>query len=383
MQKQINQENTDAGCIDNALASNTRRLSEAQKKAFVDAYNKMENEKKWKIGEKCIEDIMFEVGSRMEYEHAAHSWIFDPLDEVYEEHLDDDDVEKLTEFDMPTNPEVKALLSKFASCRSAKDVDEMIRKSDYDMDKQFDLWWMIRTIQEMLLMFKSNKINLLDKEGSEADLVARLWCLFNPLFEFCGFNCTRPERATAATQRLTNNFSVTGTSRSQHFACSLPDLIITKDGYEYGCAEYGKEDKKHVNLEEAVEGSLKLPKEMKNLLVCLLSRVGKADIEKMKKVKTIGFLCNHFRMNCMIIDQPFGYACRLVKINEVSIPSKIEDMPAKFSRVLDVAWKMKEIARGVEGVLSAEDEEPSVVRKRKGRDLPLNVNNLKQFKREN
>ncbi|OBZ88591.1 hypothetical protein A0J61_03373, partial [Choanephora cucurbitarum] len=191
-----------------------------------------------------------------------------------------------------------------------------------------------------------------------------------------------PERATVATEDATNNYSVTGTSRSYKYACSLPDLIISKDHFEYGCAEYGKDDKKGMNVKEAVEGSLKLPKEMKNLLKRLLSRVSREDEEEMKKIKTIGFLCSHLRMNCLIMDQPSGYACRLLRLEEAEMPSKMEDFGAALSQVLDTVWKMKETAKQVDSLFATKERRPaSVIRKRKGKSLPSNVNTFKQFKK--
>ena len=102
----------------------------------------------------------------------------------------------------------------------------------------------------------------------------------------------RPEKPTVASESNTNTYSISGTAKQRKYACSLPDLIVSKNGYEFACAEYGKEDKKDVNMKEVVEGTMKLPKELKNMLVRQLSRLQKNEEEKMKQVKILGFLCS-------------------------------------------------------------------------------------------
>ncbi|KAI8379815.1 hypothetical protein EDC96DRAFT_491827 [Choanephora cucurbitarum] len=358
-----------------------RPLTEEQKANFRSQYQSMDPMKKWKIKNKCIEDIMYSIGCEMEYEHALHSWIFDPLDSVYDKYFNDEEIEELTEITLPSSAELSKALDDISSCSTLEELKETLSITSYDRTSQFDFWWMKRTIEELLLLFETNKIAKLVAEGSEKDLVCRVWALFDPLFEYNGFDCTRPEKPTVASESNTNTYSVSGTVRQRKYACSLPDLIVTKNGYEFACAEYGKEDKKDVNMKEVVEGAIKLPKELKNMLVRQLSRLQNNEEEKMKQVRTLGFLCSKLRMTLQVLDQPSGYVCRLLKFEEAKVPSSPDNFARDVTKVLEVVWQAKELMLRTEGVFTVTTRSISAIqRKRKGKELPPNVNNLKQYK---
>ncbi|KAI8368086.1 hypothetical protein BD560DRAFT_399280 [Blakeslea trispora] len=361
-------------------ALTSKQLTPEQKRKFAAQYEMMANEKKWRIGSKCVEDVMFQIGRDLESEHAIHSWIFDPLDPVYDEHFSDEEVEILTELQLPYDASIKKALDVIGDCTNLNNLEELMDDMTYKRASQFDLWWIKRTVKEVILLFETKKIDKLVSEGSEADLVSRVWSLFDPLFERYGFDCTRPERLTVASESNTNGYTVNGKTRTRKYACSLPDLIVAKNGYEYSCAEYGKEDSKDMNWKEAIEGSLKLPKELKNMLIRQFNRLDSSKQEEMKKLKTFGFLCSKLRMTVQILDQPSNYACRLLKLEEVQVPSMEEEAGRKLAKVMDVVWKTKEMMCDVERVFMPVERETGVQRKRRGKALPENAHSFKQYK---
>ncbi|KAI8334924.1 hypothetical protein EDC96DRAFT_548243 [Choanephora cucurbitarum] len=139
----------------------------------------------------------------------------------------------------------------------------------------------------------------------------------------------------------------------------LPDLVVSKNSDEYCCAEYGREDRKDANWKEAVEGSLKLPKE--------LNRLGSDKQEQMKQVKVFGFLCIKLRMTVEILDFPANYVCRLLKLEEVKVPCVEEEVAEKSTEVVEVMWKIK-----VERAFVPTERSTLVQRKRRARALPDN-----------
>lgn len=186
------------------------------------------------------------------------------------------------------------------------------------MDTEVDECWAEIIVEEFIYMYNCRAVEDLSKDGQEKDLCTRFWSRFDMLFNFYHFFCTRPEKGSTATDSNVNQYSVTGTLIPNKFACPRPDLIVEKNGYEYLISEAGLDDDKDKNLKEEYEGKLKVFKELKNMLERLILAVN--DVQRGSKLRVVGHVQNHLRMNTAVLDRPRGYACRVLYLDEVEIP---------------------------------------------------------------
>ena len=89
--------------------------------------------------------------------------------------------------------------------------------------------------------------------------------------------------------RINNERSVTGTAEIANKNWAIPpDLMLVKNGLEYGCSELGKNLNAMTDKKEIVETQLHSPKIMKDMLVAALAKVNN-NIDAARALKIVCF----------------------------------------------------------------------------------------------
>ncbi|CAG8615598.1 10673_t:CDS:2, partial [Paraglomus occultum] len=94
------------------------RLSKANRREIDTAYNLMDKQYMWKLSSgKFIEEELYKLGKRLEFEHAVHSFILDVEDELIMEHFTETELREIDNTSIPEVPElsneIDVFLNKF------------------------------------------------------------------------------------------------------------------------------------------------------------------------------------------------------------------------------------------------------------------------------
>ncbi|KAI9321409.1 hypothetical protein BX666DRAFT_972880 [Dichotomocladium elegans] len=123
-----------------------------------------------------------------------------------------------------------------------------------------------------------------------------------------------------------------------------PDLVLLKDGIEYGVGECGKMNPSEVGKKEIVETQLHVPKVAKDMLVRALA-MGGNTVELLRSIRIPCFLQSHLCMHTAFLDSPDGYVCRIVSSESYEISPWVTMMGSGLLPLLKLTLKSKEVVR--------------------------------------
>ncbi|CAO3600807.1 unnamed protein product [Absidia cylindrospora] len=126
---------------------------------------------------------------------------------------------------------------------------------------------------------------------------------------------------------------------------SRTDMILRKTGngvvLEYGAAEDAVTFDGYLGKKRMHEAELKLPKTLKDMMTLLCNDCN-WNSTVMKQIEVIGYCHSGAVAEFMIMDNPSGYICRLLRTDYYQVPSSINEI-SKLILLLATSLQMKAI----------------------------------------
>ncbi|KAG2226969.1 hypothetical protein INT45_006376 [Circinella minor] len=362
-------------------------LTEDMKNNFKETFDKLKDENKWclKDGVK-VEDVMYRYGASCDYEHAAHSFILnvdDPCWQTCFSPLQLEEIKMTKEEAMATyGDDCKKMFGKLYSTvkefkrKEAEALSETVNGEELiDMlfeevtrpgfinpRQNYDLYWIQKTMLEILDSYRYRVFEWVKKEGSEMDLMTRVWMMLDKVFDDMMiqtrrfqkliFSFLKPPNKSIATTIVDNQErAITGLTAVGAKICSIrPDLVLFKNGVEYGVAECGKTDGdvEGISKKEIVETSLHCPKITKSMFHHASSRCDN-DKKIMWALRIICYCNFDFRMKVLIMDNPEGYVCRIRSTQNYEISTVSSMLSCELIPILQLTLKSKLTVKKIYG----------------------------------
>ncbi|KAI7860641.1 hypothetical protein BDC45DRAFT_529271 [Circinella umbellata] len=207
----------------------------------------------------------------------------------------------------------------------------------FDPRTQYEEFWVISIITQLLGYYTNDVITVMGKDASELDLVSKFWCYFDRCFDNLRVNTT------------------SDTVGHVLLAIKLPMRQLCK------LVKEENDDVVPTKKEIVETESQHCPKTMKDILDRVASLV---DFDK-DVTKKLQFICFHQtktiippllglpldrRMKISFIDCPRGYTCRVMKSIEYEISTDVSLIPARIIPLLKLVLQAKGVvSRNYEG----------------------------------
>ncbi|KAG0171345.1 hypothetical protein DFQ29_008888 [Apophysomyces sp. BC1021] len=121
----------------------------------------MKCDQKWSLSTgKIVEDVIFSVGMTRQYEHSAHSFIFDLSDEELRREFTTEEIQKIAIIET---------------------LEKQVRKRLFDFHIDFELDWAQYSIQTAIRPFRANYFPLTNQ--TEADIIRCVWSFIDTAFD--------------------------------------------------------------------------------------------------------------------------------------------------------------------------------------------------------
>lgn len=133
-----------------------------------------------------------------------------------------------------------------------------------------------------------------------------------------------------------------------------PDMIFSYDTLELGCTEAGLNDDGPSGTKEIKESVLKIPKELKNMLLRLVA----VAPQNRHDINTIGFIISGLQISMLVMDIPCGYVCRLSRTDRYAFPISPDFMSKQLTPILQLIYSAKELMLHTIEKLRASDTVP-------------------------
>ncbi|KAI9321699.1 hypothetical protein BX666DRAFT_2118460 [Dichotomocladium elegans] len=316
-------------------------MTTAQWDAFEETYKGMRNEQKWELSPGVyVEDRMYTFAKSCVYEHPAHSFIIGLSDSCWESVFTREERDQLLRYKAPYHN-----LCTWAQVT----VDELWRTSQqriFDPVQQFDEDWSKRSITDLLSSYRWGVISRIEKTGLERDLVMRFWRCIDMCFDDIQVETKRSNQHWIDTSVRYNEGRLSADGMLWPKAQAVkPDLILCKDGIEYGCAEVGFLDDGGVDTEELIEKNLRIAKKIMKDMLVQGARNLNSDAQSTRQLRIVGFSHTHLHTTPLVMDSPAGYVCRVLRMTEHRIPPQ----PSVFWKCvipfLESVWKIKRLVK--------------------------------------
>lgn len=150
-------------------------------------------------------------------------------------------------------------------------------------------------------------------------------------------------------------------------------MIFAYDALELGCTEAGLSDDGPTGTKEIKEGVLKIPKELKNMLLRLVA----VAPQNRHDISTIGFIISGscffpsskdsclidsfslgLQISMLVMDIPCGYVCRLSRTDRYAFPISPDFMSKQLTPILQLIYSAKELMLKTIDKLRASDTVP-------------------------
>ncbi|KAI8137289.1 hypothetical protein BJV82DRAFT_358550 [Fennellomyces sp. T-0311] len=251
--------------------------------------------------------------------------------------------------------------------------DLVMEMGPYDYRTEYNLYWIHSALTQMLSYYKFGVVRRMLQNSSEMDFVSLLWSIFDRCFHDIHVLPGRDRSCQATSLRVNKDRSITGTNNIDgKISVARPDLLLIKDGFEYGCSEVSKSMDLVPTKKEIVETGLHNPKTMKDLFDRMTNEA-EHDLEFARKLQIVCFnntgkkppLCIHLkysftkpklpiigcRMKLCVMDCPGGYVCRVQETDEYKISTKIQSLVSEVIPMLILTLQAKTIVRNMTALL--------------------------------
>ncbi|CAG8561366.1 8290_t:CDS:10 [Ambispora leptoticha] len=316
------------------------RLSEANRREIDTAYNLMDKQYMWKLSSgKFVEEELYKLGKRLEFEHAVHSFILDVEDELIMEHFTETELREIDNTSIPEVPElsneIDEFLNKFLGKTNLNEIRQIIKESsfgnDYDHEKHHDLDYICLALHSLVREIQNGSIKDTNLENWYN---CHVWSVvFDQAFgDIRAIAVVRGESTSISTATRKNKKRK---SEERRKIGRRGDWILRAVGNgkkdEFGAGEAGKDWVDEHGTKYIREIGLKLPKTLKDMLVNLMERI-KWNEEVRKQIQTIGIIHAGLTMTIVYADNPKGYICRFRRCDLMEVPDTVE----KFDSVLTI-----------------------------------------------
>ncbi|CAG8473017.1 8310_t:CDS:2, partial [Funneliformis caledonium] len=117
--------------------------NDADRTEIENVYTKMKKDFMWKLSSgKLVEEELYNIGKKLEFEHAIHSFIIDTEDEIIKQHFSKYELDEIDDAPIPEVPDlpqsVIEYLNKFINITSTKEVRSIINKQDDRSEAGYD-----------------------------------------------------------------------------------------------------------------------------------------------------------------------------------------------------------------------------------------------------
>ncbi|KAI7858896.1 hypothetical protein BDC45DRAFT_531431 [Circinella umbellata] len=333
------------------------------------AFEALEDSQKWDLGNGVyVEDLMYEFGASCTHEHLSHSFILDPEDPVYKDVFSLEQLELIktasnnaledynegcknlfTMFTQVVN-DFKTRGSAASSSHSSHPNSSVSVKEDDIIDSLYEKlmasqfqnprtnyneYWIQKTMMEYLDVYRWKVLEWVKNEGSEMDFVNRIWVLLDKVFDNLMIAAKR-DNISVSTDYIDNKKqAVTGSAIPSKLPSIRPDLILFKDGFEFGAGECGKTEE---GKNEVVETGLHCPKIMKSMFLYSGSKCND-DIDVYRALRIVCFCQFGLQMKVSVLDNPSGYVCRLRSTAYYKISTEPSKIPSGLLQIMKLTLK--------------------------------------------
>ncbi|EXX58806.1 uncharacterized protein OCT59_023351 [Rhizophagus irregularis] len=119
------------------------RLSEEHQQIVKRVFNGMKKERMWRLlTEKYVKKKLFELGKKLEFEHAVHSFIVDVDDVIIKQHFSKTELDEIDDAHSSQIPElldeIVEFLSKFDYKTKLGDIRDIIRETMFDGNYNYE-----------------------------------------------------------------------------------------------------------------------------------------------------------------------------------------------------------------------------------------------------
>ncbi|KAI8144656.1 hypothetical protein BJV82DRAFT_54720 [Fennellomyces sp. T-0311] len=227
------------------------QLTQEAKDEFERKFRALEDSKKWKLRDGVyVEDIMYKFGTKCTHEHPVHSFILNVDDKCWEEESDftPEDISAIRTFGnyafRPISDNLNALFAAYKGHPQVDALGFLIEKTNmlgpYDPRTHPDEYKVHHALQQFVGYYVDDVFAGVES-WSEQDFVTHVWSVFDRFFHPLGVMTSRDRTCEATSQRVNSDRAVTGSSEIKDKKRSIrPDLVLLKDGLQYGCSELGK-----------------------------------------------------------------------------------------------------------------------------------------------
>ncbi|KAG9296779.1 hypothetical protein G9A89_002176 [Geosiphon pyriformis] len=372
------------------------KLSDGDRTEIESVYAKLKKDVMWRLSSRrFVEEELYSLGKKLEFEHTAHSFIIDTDDEIIKQHFTELELEEIDNASVPEVPDLAQdiieYLNKFINIDSAKKVRSIISEQDdrfninydssihHDLDYiRFALYALTREIENGGLVhpnleswYNCHIWNTIVDQGF-ADIKGTLVVRGEST---CIATATRKNRKRVVTQRR----------KMGRRGDWILRLTGNGDRDEYGIGEVGKCWLDRFGTKFLGETSLKQPKALKDMLVKLMKRIN-WDKELCSKVQTVGITHSGLMMTVMHMDNPHGYVCRIRRGEFLEVPDKEENLSALLvilAAILNIKIAVRETIKVVQPKMQSESifkQAGRLKRPRNSDEIPACFTTPKKFK---
>ncbi|KAI9279526.1 hypothetical protein BC943DRAFT_355189 [Umbelopsis sp. AD052] len=334
----------------------------------TEQFTLFDNARKWKLRSgRNVEDVLHAFAKKCTHEHAAHSFILNPLDPTWEQLkvFTKEELHEMATFrsrKLPPLPDELALFINDFKLTNIKGIREALwRQRDFDMDfdrnMSFDKDWVRNVVHSILMELEAGQLS---QNHLEPWLISHVWSTLDRCFgDLDSVNVVRGE-STSSASGLRKNESRIAASTSPLKRLVMghrADFLIRKLQTEYACGESGKSYTGEKDTKLLLERDLKMPKMLKDQLLQLF-KLCNNDENSIRKLATTGILQYGLHSSVILLDCPSGYVCRVSSTPTYKIPTSITTFP-RLLHVIELTWKSKALVRStiseVEGYNDDED----------------------------
>ncbi|RUS26066.1 hypothetical protein BC938DRAFT_471275 [Jimgerdemannia flammicorona] len=321
---------------------------------LTETYRKMEDSRKWRLSTgKVVEDSLYKFAINCPYEHASHSFILDPTDEVYTNNgvfteVELKEIKRHNRRNLPEIPndllEYLLTFQKSTLYELRQAIDQPIKAIDGNFipEKHLDYEWIRYAMSTVLHEYQTGSLK---KTHHEQWYGMHLWC---PIVDRCfddieDIEAIRGEACSAASGHRKNadrTVSASHKLKRQKIGRKGDLILRSSTNLEFGGGEAGKTYTSEKGTKWLVESGLKLPKMLKDMLMDLAKEV-EWSTTVLRTLTTVGFIHGDRRQMVLELDCPDGYVCRLTRSNVYKIADSIATHSAETLPLILMTWRAK------------------------------------------
>ncbi|KAI9254745.1 hypothetical protein EDC94DRAFT_236636 [Helicostylum pulchrum] len=312
------------------------KLDSNEKEEIQKMYSGLEKTKMWKLSSnRYVEEVMEQFTQRLNCEHPSCSLILDINDDHWTGYFSPEELREIKEVTTPTDSKLPENMTNFINTipktTKLKEIFLHLNSQIIDPYQDRDVYWLKNTLQQAADLFETGYIPLTNQ--TERDLIRRVWGFIDTAYDSSELTF-RSEKASVSCLLESNKrrkIAATNPMDRQRTG-DIPDMLIFFDRYEFGTAEVSKTETD--TTKELNEGSMKLPKIMKSMLLNLV----KSNSQPQHVIKIVGMFFSGLKVNFFELYNPAGYVCTIRRTKELYFPVHPKEFMKKMKPLVEQVW---------------------------------------------